>query len=542
MRCVFLAAFLSVLQPLIAVAQLNPLPKAVTERRPTTGDGPPIYQQDMQWLDHDGRTWTMRELGTGRSIWIAQEPSARVVDELGGNRPAAAYGMQRLTAAYTGPAVNVINIATNTALNVGFLPNGALDEESLASFCASSECRVTKWYDQSGRGRDAGQSDPSARPAIRMSHRVGRALSIIWDFEATSGAPVRSLVLPNGLAIDSGNMAFLWTGRFHNASHVSPLIELGVDADAFNFGYWDAHGDFYLGTRDHLMELPGHATSNAAVGVISSSPAEGVVADYRNQIQARGKLPSESHQGGLIGRTTVYKQGGMMELSSLVIYDRGLTGRERFLAVKALSENFQIPQQQQDVYVADGDSLTQGISTNYLQSYPWYMEKLLRRAPIIYNAGWAAKTMGGPGGLVKRYDEFTAKLFNPRASRNVISVFGGTNDLQNGADEKEVLSQIRQYAAAARKTGFKVIVATVIPRGSFNPKMEAFRAAANAQLRTRWKEFADGFADIAANPMFADPGAITNGNVYAEDGIHLTDFGYQIVASEMAVEVSRLLE
>ena len=532
--CVFHAS-VALAQPLVSSA-------SVLNRAPAASDGAPTYQQDMRWLDPTGRALVMRDLGGGRVAWIAEEPAARVIDEIGGVRPAAAYGNIRLTSAYTGPAFNVVNTVTNVTANIGFLPDGSLDEGSLGSFCALAECRITRWFDQAGRGRDAVQNDVTAQPIVRLSHRTGKPLSIIWDFEATSGGPWRSLILPPALTIDSANMAILWTGRFHNTSLVSPLIELGVNADAFNFGYWDAHGDFYLGTRNHLMELPGHAGQNAAVGMISSSPAEGVVTNYHNRIVAQGKFPPEVHRGGLVGRTETYKQGGMMELSSLVLYDRGLTAIERHVAIKALGENFMIPQQHQDIYVADGDSLTQGIGTRYLQSYPWYMERLLARGPLIYNAAWAAKTMGGQGGLLNRYEEFTSKLHNPQGRRNVISLFAGTNDLQTGMDDKELFRLIQQYGVAARKTGFKMVIATIIPRATFTPKMEYYRNTINATIRSRWKEFADGVADLAAGPAFNGPGALTNGNVYAEDGIHLTDFGYQIVAAEMAAAVAPHLE
>lgn len=528
--------------PSATAQQPPPSPKSVIDRAPNSGDAAPAFQQDMQWLDPTGRSWAMRDVGGGRAVWLAEEPAGRVVDEIGGIHPLAAYGMSRLANGYAGPAVAVVNAQTKAVLNIGFLADGKLDEATLASFCAPSECRVSRWFDQSGHGYDAVQNDPVAQPAIRMSHRSGVPLSIVWDFEATSGVPGRAMLLPSAMSVDSGNMAVLWTGRFHSASLVSPLVELGTDPNAFNFGYWDAHGDFYLGTHNHLNELPGHAALTAAVGLISSSPGEGVVTNYRNQLVAKGNLPSEKHKGGLIGQTVAYSQSGMMELSSLIVYDRGLNSLERFVAVKALGENFGIAQQQRDVYVADGDSLTQGIASQYLQSYPWYMERLLPRSLVIYNAGWAAKTVGGGGGLLARYDEFTSKLYNPHAKRNVISLLGGTNDLQAGSDDRQLVGLIQKYAAAARKTGFRVVVCTILPRSTFNPRMEAYRVAVNTALRSRWKEFADALADLAADPVFADPHVLNSGNVYVEDGVHLTDFGYQVVATDVSAAISPLLE
>ena len=515
---------------------------SVLDRPPGAGDMAPAYQQDMLWLDPTGRTWAMREFGKSRAVWRSLDPTARPIDEIGGTGPIAAYGMTRLTALYSGPAVGVVNSVTKAGRDIGFLPDGSLDESALAAFCAGADCRVARWYDQSGHRNDATQSNPSVQPAIRLAHRTGRPLSIVWDYEATSGGPVRALALPAGMSIDSGDMAVLWTGRFHNASMVSPLIELGTDANAFNFGYWDAHGDFYLGTTNHLSELPGHAALTPSAGMISSSPKDGLVVGYRNQIRAQGKLPSEPHRGGLIGETTVYKAGGMMELSSLTLYARGLTSLERFRSIQALGETFAIPQQQQDTYVADGDSLTQGIAAPYSQSYAWHLEPRLPRALVIYDAGWAAKTLGGDGGLLDRFAEYTAKLSNPIARRNVVSLFAGTNDLQNGIDDKELVQLVQRYATAARKAGFRIAVATVIPRATFNAKTEAYRLSVNAALRARWKDFADALIDLAVDPVFADPKVVLDTTIYAEDGVHLTDFGYQALASAFAPVVAGLLE
>jgi hypothetical protein len=86
-----------------------------------------------------------------------------------------------------------------------------------------------------------------------------------------------------------------------------------------------------------------HAALNPAIGLISSSPGEDIVTNYRNRNIVQGKLPSEVHRGGLIGRPVVYKQAGMIELSPLVLYDRGLTPTERFVALKVLGKTSAYP-------------------------------------------------------------------------------------------------------------------------------------------------------------------------------------------------------
>ncbi len=539
MRLFLAAALSSVMLGPQAIAQ--PAGTSVMQRRPSSADGTPAYQQDMHWLDQAGQSWAMRDQGNGRATWLYQEPAASVIDQIGGARPAAAYGTQRLTAAYAGPAFNVVRGTDAAATDIGFLPDGRIDEATLGGFCARTECRLTTWYDQGGNRNDAVQPEPAARPVVRLAHRTGNSVSVLWDFEATSGASPRALVLPRSLTIDSGNMGLLWTGRFHNASMISPLIELGLDKEAFNFGFWDAHADFYVGTPNHLSEMTGHASLTASIGLISSSPTEGLVANYRDRQLGLGGLRPLLHRGGYIGKTVVYKQSGMMELSSLVIYDRALTPGERFYGLQAAAENFGIAQQQQDTYVADGDSITQGIASPYMQGYPWFMEKLLPKSVVLYDAGWAAKTLDGPLGLVDRYGSFTAKLYNPNARNNIISLLAGTNDIQSGSSGEQVFRLVKRYAEKARQTGFKVIVGTILPRATFTGQMEIHRKEANAMIRAGWQEFADGVADVAEDPTLGAPNSTANTDVYAEDGVHLTYYGYQVVAQDMAEVVNTVL-
>lgn len=518
---------------------VGPVP-SVIQRRPGPGDTTPAYVQDEHWLDGAGQSWAMREQGHGQAVWLYQEPAGPPVDEIGGNKPIAAYGTRRLTAAYAGPALNVVRGSDGSALDIGFVPSGGLDETLLAAFCAQTECRVAKWYDQSGYGHDATQDVAAARPVVRLSHRVGNAVSVVWDFEMTSGAPPRFLVLPEGVSLDSGSMGLLWTGRFHNASMISPLLELGTDDDPFGFGFWDAHGDFYVGDAKHIAELPGHASLTPAIGLISASP-DGIVSNYRNHLSQIGKVASSTHTGGFIGKTAAFGQYGMMELSSLILYDRPLSPGDRFFGLQAMGETFAIPQQQQDTYVVDGDSISQGIASLYLQSYGRDMERLLPSGFVLYDAAWAGKTLDGPGGLVDRFGPFTSKLYNPYARNNVLSVLAGTNDLQNGRSGRQIFDALRRYAAAARRTGFRVVVCTVTPRRSFTPAIEAERRSLNALIVGGWHEFADGMVDLAGDPVLGAPNAFSNEHVYISDGIHFTDYGYQTVASDMAEVVNRLI-
>jgi alpha-L-arabinofuranosidase B-like protein len=63
----------------------------------------------------------------------------------------AAYSTRQLLTAYAGPAMQVTRASDSTTSNIGFVSN-VLDTTSLSTFCASTTCTVTTWFDQSGGG------------------------------------------------------------------------------------------------------------------------------------------------------------------------------------------------------------------------------------------------------------------------------------------------------------------------------------------------------------------------------------------------------
>ena len=524
-----------------ASAELDGPISPTIERIPTADDGRPTYQPQMLWLDQHGQSWMMADTKSGRATWVYQDPAAPAIDEIGGSPPLAAYGTRRLTSWYSGAALRLFRTRDTARRDIGFLPDGELDEAAIGSFCARTECRVEIWYDQSGSQHDAKQVDPKSQPVVRLAHRTGNSLSVVWDYEATTGAPPRWLVLPPQVAVVDSAMAILWTGRFGSASLMSPILDIGVDSDAFSLGFWDTHGSFYIGTPNRLASMPAHAPLSPSVGFVSSAD-DGITVNYRNNQQHLGPLKAEMHSGGYLGMTVAFHQDAMIELSSLIIYGRSLSADDRLHAVQALGQNFQIAQQQQDTYVADGDSITQGLGSLYGQGYPWYMERLLPKSLVVYNAGWAAKTLAGADGLVERYGSFTSQLHNPHARMNIISLVAGTNDIQNRTPGQEVYRLIEQYAAAAHRTGFKVIVGTILPRATFDARMEYERIQANMLLRSNWRNFANGLADFAADPTLGAVNATSNNSVYTSDGVHPTNLGYQFMASVLAAVVLDVME
>ena len=80
-------------------------------------------------------------------------------------RAAAAYGLRRLYASWTGAAIRVRRTPDNAVADIGFTANGDLDTVALLAFVGNGSGFVSL-YDQSGNGRHATQTTPGSQPRI----------------------------------------------------------------------------------------------------------------------------------------------------------------------------------------------------------------------------------------------------------------------------------------------------------------------------------------------------------------------------------------
>jgi lysophospholipase L1-like esterase len=173
-------------------------------------------------------------------------------------------------------------------------------------------------------------------------------------------------------------------------------------------------------------------------------------------------------------------------------------------------------------FVCDGDSLTNGTGTA-----PNYPAKLgaLTSLPFI-NRGVNGQTLVS---MDSGYATNTAPSYS--TTYNTLVILGGTNDLSSSVAAATLGTAIRSYAAKAKATGFKVIVATVPPSTVITSAKETERTAYNTDLRNNWGSFADGIVDFAAISQFSDP---TN-TTYFRDGTHPTAAGYALMAEAVRV-------
>lgn len=82
-----------------------------------------------------------------------------------------AYSVRQLTTAATS-SMEIRRASDNTETTIGFALNGNLNTSSIETFCNGTECVVVKWYDQSGNGNDAAQSNSFFQPTIYSGSTV----------------------------------------------------------------------------------------------------------------------------------------------------------------------------------------------------------------------------------------------------------------------------------------------------------------------------------------------------------------------------------
>ena len=177
------------------------------------------------------------------------------------------WGLRGYNAAYSTGSNNSVNIrraSDNTTTNLLILSTGAVDSATGATFCASTTCYVTEWYDQTGNGHHAIQATAANQPQILFSGCDGTANACIVGYP-TSGTKYLSFSLPTlaqpvsmstVYSNPSSNMYLYENQMSGNAGYVggiySSLFIGGNNLQVYSpFGFYSASG-IYNGSSSYL--------------------------------------------------------------------------------------------------------------------------------------------------------------------------------------------------------------------------------------------------------------------------------------------------
>lgn len=177
--------------------------------------------------------------------------------------------------------------------------------------------------------------------------------------------------------------------------------------------------------------------------------------------------------------------------------------------------------------VCVGDSLTYGAGSSTGNTYPQQLAALNTFATVS-NQGISGVSVTQLFSTAAVVDA----IYNAN-KLNVCVVWCGTNDLYLNLASgigATTFAALSTYCQARRAAGFKVIVVDMIARNvSTNQSLfNTERASFNSLLANGYKSFADAFVSLSSQATLSD---YSNTTYFQNDGVHLKDAGYAIVAA-----------
>jgi lysophospholipase L1-like esterase len=180
--------------------------------------------------------------------------------------------------------------------------------------------------------------------------------------------------------------------------------------------------------------------------------------------------------------------------------------------------------------VALGDSITRGQGAPPGQDWPDHLSRLLGMR--VANRGIdGAPVARGTASMV---DRFRSDVLATPGVR-VLILWGGINDMQEGADASQVIGGLREIATRAHAAGLRVVGLTVTPNGCsshFRDAQVPVRAAVNAWIRaTRVYD-----AVVDADALLRDPAQPQwlARRHDSGDGLHPNVAAYALIARSLA--------
>ena len=199
---------------------------------------------------------------------------------------------------------------------------------------------------------------------------------------------------------------------------------------------------------------------------------------------------------------------------------------------------------QTPVIVFDGDSLTVGQGTlpynNFPNGndYPSQIVGSLDHRGSYYNIGVGGETAA----IMLANAPTNVDTKHVAGANNVVCFEGGTNDLYNGVSAATLEATIVSYCQGRQAAGFKVIVATIVPRSDAGTPggFETARQAVNTYIRTNWTSWANGLADVGNDANIGQAGDQANTQYYNGDNVHPNSNGYRIFAGYFLTALGNL--
>lgn len=474
---------------------------------------------------------------TGGAPYVA--PPIYPIVDVGGAPPTLNYAVTKFNPYYSGPAIRVVRVADNVALDIPW-KGAELDLDILDAHLGATTGQVDVWYDQETGAHHATQTVAGSRPLIDSGTvsggplMIGGRRAIIFHGSAFLNIPSSASfnkracwVMAAGETVASQNYLFQFG---LGATRVGVLGNASGGRSRFTFN----------GATTPFMQQRRPCLYEAVMGASSSRFQQA------HEAVTAGAIAAGTVTGGFIGETDISTgYTGNMYLTSFTVYGREPSAGERTALRASLLDLFNLYDGASNYVVFVGDSI-EAASTASLHMYgdANMIPPKLSKPVHAYNfAGGGAQTQNYYSGYPASATAGGVKnLLTYYAGQNIVVCHAcGTNDLQGGnRTDVQLRADTEGVCLLMRADGAKVIVSTILPATGFSAPREAYRVAYNNWLRANWPTFADGLDDRAAHPIVGAAGAPVIGSLYS-DGLHVARYGYTLIEAGRRAVIETLL-
>lgn len=322
-----------------------------------------------------------------------------------------------------------------------------------------------------------------------------------------------------------------------SASNARRLID-GATVNKCWIGMGPTQGYYFIAGP---TEFGNHYLSaQAAVGMLMRARYNGASSSLvgNGAVGMTGNAGANTYSDGMTLGSSGNQAAGFfanIDLAEICVYSGTLSAANELALFNYFNAKYALGMTKRQV-ICDGDSLTDGHGVGAGNDYPAQMHALLGGAPV-----WWKVNLGVGGQTIQQMETDAATQIDPTYNtnriKNILSAWGGTNDIIFGADDTTTYNRIVTYCTNRRAAGWKVVISDIIARGNFTAQMNTYKASVNSQIAANWTTFADAFVQLSADSRLQNPNDTT---YYDADTVHLTTTGYGVVASLIAPQVSAL--
>lgn len=236
------------------------------------------------------------------------------------------FSLRQLDVNYTGPCLEVRRDSDDTTKDIGFLVDGSLNVSQLLDFCGTGDGYVRTWYDQSGNGYDAVQTDNDEQPRIVNSGVVekNKRGALCIDFMETDQSLGRHF-LDIGPDVDTAPHTAFAVIEGHDDSTTTGRRAIygfgsGNQYNRFECGLWESRLiQFFVGPGDSYSAVGGYNYQRDSNPHIVTTRYDAANVNVRVDNIERNEASATDTSSGSINLAS--RDGAQLKMSEFIFYD-----------------------------------------------------------------------------------------------------------------------------------------------------------------------------------------------------------------------------